>query len=197
MKRVEVWVKADDGPLIQDIAAQLRRGAIIHVSPPPIPKAGSAAVTEGKDIMDSVSSPWTIATLKQAIDNSDDLLPGEFVCKTNLGATPVLEVAVEAVGGVTLFVAVQGEQIITTTILWARHVQEDPAAFEAMMLRAHKVCLPLSALSIDTIDGVEYYELFGSMSARSNVQSVIKEFRTIANNAIELAQDLGPRANAA
>jgi uncharacterized protein YjfI (DUF2170 family) len=92
---------------------------------------------------------------------------------------------------------VQDEQIVTTTMLWARADQEDPLAFEAMMLRAHKVCLPLSALSIDTIDGQEYYELFGTMSARSTVQSIIVEFRTIANNAIELARDLGPRAIAA
>lgn len=197
MKRVEVWVKASDAPLIQDIAAQMRRGSIIHISPPRVPEDGPQAIMEGKKIMESLSSPWTIATLKQAIESSDELLPGEFECRTNQGANPVLEVTVEAAGGVTLFVAVQGEQIVTTTILWARRDQEDQAAFEAMMLRAHKVCLPLSALSIDTIDGEEYYELFGSMSARSALRSVILEFRAIANNAIDLARDLGPRAKAA
>lgn len=197
LKRVEVWVRPTDAPLIQDIATHLRRGSIIHVSPPRVPSSGNRNTLEEHEIMEALSSPWTIETLKQAIQDSDDLLPGEFECRKSVGASPVLEVAVEAAGGVTLFVAVQDEQIVTTTMLWARADQEDPVAFEAMMLRAHKVCLPLSALSIDTIDGQEYYELFGTMSARSTVQSIIVEFRTIANNAIELARDLGPRAIAA
>ena len=197
LKRVEVWVRPTDAPLIQDIATHLRRGSIIHVSPPRVPSSGNGNTLEEQEIMEALSSPWTIETLKQAIQDSDDLLPGEFECRKSVGASPVLEVVVEAAGGVTLFVAVQDEQIVTTTMLWARAEQEDPVAFEAMMLRAHKVCLPLSALSIDTIDGQEYYELFGTMSARSTVQSIIVEFRTIANNAIELARDLGPRAIAA
>jgi uncharacterized protein YjfI (DUF2170 family) len=197
LKRVEVWVRPTDAPLIQDIATHLRRGSIIHVSPPRVPSSGNGTTVEEHKIMEALSSPWTIETLKQALQDSDDLLPGEFECKKSVGASPVLEVTVEAAGGVTLYVAVQDEQIVTTTILWARADQEDPEAFEAMMLRAHKVCLPLSALSIDTIDRQEYYELFGTMSARSTVQSIIMEFRTIANNAIELARDIGPRAIAA
>jgi uncharacterized protein len=197
LKRVEVWVRPNDAPLLQDIATHLRRGSIIHVSPPRVSSAGNGTTVEEHKIMEALSSPWTIETLKQALQDSDDLLPGEFECRKSVGASPVLEVALEAAGGATLYVAVQDEQIVTTTILWARADQEEPEAFEAMMLRAHKICLPLSALSIDTIDGQEYYELFGTMSARSTVQSIIMEFRTIANNAIELARDLGPRAIAA
>ena len=93
-------------------------------------------------------------------------------------------------------VPLQEAQIITTTVLWPRAAQDDPAAFEAMMLRSHKIHLPLCALSIDTINGEEYYELFGSMSAQSKLESVIAEFRAIATSVIDLAQDLGPRAQA-
>lgn len=197
LKRVEVWVRPTDAPLIQDLAAHLRRGSIIHVSPPRDARSSAGAAEKERKIMDAMSSPWTIETLKQAIEGSEDLLPGELECKVSVGASPVLEVTVEAAGGGTLYVAIQDEQIVTTTVLWARQDQESPEAFEAMMLRAHKIWLPLSALSIDSINGEEYYELFGTMSARSTLQSIIMEFRTIANNAIELAREIGPRASAA
>ena len=200
LRRTEVWVKDTHVPLIQFIAGQLRNGSVISVSPPDRPDVGVDAIAsrsmEGTP-MTTVSSPWTIESLKQALEDSGELLPGEFVCTISQGVERVLDVTVSAAGDIRLFVAIHGEQIITTTILWPRDEQDDPEAFEAMMLRAHKVYMPLAALSVDMIDGREYYALFGSMSARSALSSVIMEFRTIANNALELASDLGPQANAA
>lgn len=147
--------------------------------------------------MDAVATPWTVNSLKEALETSGDLLPGELSCEIKPEAQGVLEVDVEAAGNIRLFVAVNGEQIITTTVLWPRDEQDDPAAFEAMMLRTHKNLLPLCALSIDRVGDREYYELFGAMSARSVLSSVITEFRTIANSALELASEVGPNATAA
>ncbi|WP_310620345.1 YjfI family protein [Flexibacterium corallicola] len=147
--------------------------------------------------MEAVSSPWNIFSLKEALERSEDLLDGEFELTINEGAEAVLEVIVEAAGGTRLFVAINGEQVITSTVLWPRDAIDDPAAFEAMMLRSHKNLLPLCALSIDRVGDREYYELFGSMSARSSLHSVITEMRTLANNAIELANEVGPKATVA
>ncbi len=142
--------------------------------------------------MQVVSTPWTVEALKAALEETDLLAPGEFATAISEGAGKVLEVEVNGAGGLIVFLAVEGEQIITTTILWPRADQEDPNSFEAMMLRSHKVLMPLCALGIDTVDGEEYYELFGAMSARSALSSVVTEIRTIANNALELAKELGP-----
>lgn len=200
LRRTEVWVRPVDVPLIHFIADRIRNGAIVSISPPSRPDdsdgPGEGKASKGTD-MEAVSSPWTVESLKQAIEQDENLVDGEFVCTISQGAEKVLEVVVAAAGDIRLYVAINGDQIITTTLLWPRDDQEDPAAFEAMMLRAHKVYMPLSALSVDAIDGREYYELFGSMSARSVLSSVIMEFRTIANNALELARDLGPQADAA
>ncbi|MEP3276545.1 MAG: DUF2170 family protein [Stappiaceae bacterium] len=144
--------------------------------------------------MDAVATPWTVDSLKQALETSEHLLPGEMSCEIKAGANNVLEVNVEAAGNIRLFVAVNGEQIITTTVLWPRDEQDDPASFEAMMLRTHKNLLPLCALSIDQVGDREYYELFGAMSSHSVLPSVITEFRTIANSALELASEVGPNA---
>ena len=144
--------------------------------------------------METVSSPWTVSSLQEALEASDELAPGEFVLSIDEGAHKVLKVSVESAGGLVLFVSIEGEQIITATVLWPCDEQEDRALFEEMMLRKHKVFLPLCALSIETIGGRDYYELFGTMSARSVLSSIITEIRTIANNAIELAAELGPTA---
>jgi len=198
LKRVEIWVKRDQVALVQSIAASLRHGATVRVGPAITTVDVGPQTKRKKDSpMETMTEPWTFRTLKQALETSEGLLPGEFDLAILEGASEVLEVAVDAAGGVQLFVAVEGEHIMTSTILWSREQQQDPEAFEALMLRKHKVLLPLSALAIETIGGREYYELFGSMSARSILPSIITEFRTLANNALELAQEMGPGALAA
>ena len=46
--------------------------------------------------MENDSKPWTIETLKTAIEAHCSLLPGEFSCQISKGASSVLEVGVEA-----------------------------------------------------------------------------------------------------
>lgn len=191
LKRVEVWVAPKDEPLVQFVADRIRNGSVITSSPPAAaPRADDPLKKSETAEMTTVSTPWTAQTLKAAIESSEDLLPGEFTCET-LGDN-ALEVTVEAAGDMKLYVGITGEQIVTTTVLWARDDQENPEGFESTMLRNHKELLPLCALGIKDINGKEYYELFGSMSSRSVLTSVITEFRTIANNAIEMAKDLHP-----
>ncbi len=196
--RVELWVPSQHIPLMHFVASRLRDHAVITISPgqlntDPFPGKQYMELYE----MEAVSSPWNIFSLKEALERSEDLLDGEFELTINEGAEAVLEVIVEAAGGTRLFVAINGEQVITSTVLWPRDAIDDPAAFEAMMLRSHKNLLPLCALSIDRVGDREYYELFGSMSARSSLHSVITEMRTLANNAIELANEVGPKATVA
>lgn len=192
-KRVEVYVKADQAPLIQFIAAGLRNGAIAQLGP--ASTAGEQSIKSSKQeekFMDAVSTPWNIESLKIALENSDDLAVGEFSLSIDEGAQKVLEVGVEPAGGLVVYISIEGEQVISTTVLWPCDEQEDSKAFEAMMLRKHKVFMPLCALSIENIGGREYYEIFGAMSSRSVLASMIMEIRTIANCAIELAAQLGP-----
>ncbi|CTQ61393.1 MAG: DUF2170 family protein [Roseibium album] len=138
--------------------------------------------------------PWTLHELKEALERSASFAENEVHCALSETQPDVLEVQLRSAGEITLFLTVGETQILTTTVLWPRDLQDDPAAFEAMMLRNHKKLLPLCALSIDEVDGKEYYELFGAMSVRSTLNSVETELRTIANSALELAADVGPRA---
>jgi len=146
--------------------------------------------------MNEPQTPWTLEALKTALEQSASFSDGEISCTLSADQPDVMEVQLRSAGEITLFMAAGESQILTSTVLWPREAQDDPAAFEAMMLRNHKKLLPLCALSIDMIDGREYYELFGAMSVRSTLDSVETELRTIANSALELAADVGPKAAA-
>jgi uncharacterized protein len=147
--------------------------------------------------MNAQQTTWTLQELKRALEQSDSFAGGDISCAVSSTQPDVLEVQLRSAGEITLFMTVGDTQILTTTVLWPRDQQDDATAFEAMMLRNHKKLLPLCALSIDDVDGREYYELFGAMSVRSTLNSVETELRTIASSALELAAEVGPRSSVA
>jgi uncharacterized protein YjfI (DUF2170 family) len=56
-----------------------------------------------------------------------------------------------------------------------------------MILKTHKL-FPLSTFGIQTgPDGKDYYEMFGSLSAGSILESIIFEIETLADNAMQAA----------
>lgn len=133
---------------------------------------------------------WTVASLKTALEETGHW--SGIRCAA-AGGADVLEVTLEDAGDFVLHVSIGEKQILSSAILWPRDAQEDPAAFEAMMLRSHKALLPLCALSIDVIDGREYYELFGAISRTAPLEEILAEFDAIASSALELAREIGPR----
>ncbi len=134
---------------------------------------------------------WTSQSLAAAIKGLDK---AERMSCNSVDDSDVLEVTVGSAGDLVLHIVVGEVQILTSAILWPRGEQEDPAAFEAMMLRTHKTLLPLCALSIDVVDGEEVYELFGAVSRSASLTEVLGEFFAIAESALELARDIGPRS---
>ncbi|MEP4198811.1 MAG: DUF2170 family protein [Aliishimia sp.] len=139
--------------------------------------------------MTNEMTAWTATELQDALNSASS---DTGVKCQQLGDTNVLEVTLSEAGDFVLHVNVGETQILTSAVLWARDEQADPDAFEAMMLRSHKSLLPLCALSIDQIDGREYYELFGAMSCQTPIDDVLNEFTSIAQSALELASDIGP-----
>ncbi len=189
LTRVEVRVPKSQAQNIRDVAHALIAGSRIQITPPELD-------TEDKR-MAQIEAPWTLDGLKAAIEQSSLVEGGEFELEIIQGADPVMVVGMNELGGLELFLSICGEQILTSVLLWPCNSQDEPTAFEAMMLRNHKKYLPLSALGITAIHGEEWYELWGSMSSRSVLQNVIMEFRTVAQNAVDLSEDLAPSSDAA
>ena len=132
---------------------------------------------------------WTVRSLKAALDGSDAAKAGEFTARIVEGADPVLLVIMHEHGDLDVFVNVSEAQIAASVLLWPCDEQEDRPAFNEFLLKAQKL-VPLSNFGIGTVDGRDYYELFGELATSSSLDTVVIELRTLAENAIDAATDL-------
>ena len=132
---------------------------------------------------------WTTRTLKSALDESEPVRVGEFSLRVVEGADPVLLVIMHHHGDLEAFVNVSEEQIAASVLLWPCDEQPDRAAFNEFLLKAQKL-VPLSNFGIVTVEGRDFYELFGELATTSSLDTIVIELRALAENAIEAATDL-------
>lgn len=136
-----------------------------------------------------MTETWTVRSLKAALDSSAPVRAGEFTARIVEGSDPVLLVTMHNHGDLELFVNVSEAQISASVLLWPCDEQADRAAFNELLLRTQKL-VPLSNFGIGTLDGRDYYELFGELATSSPLDTVIIELNTLAENAIAAATDL-------
>ncbi|WP_329633641.1 YjfI family protein [Phenylobacterium sp.] len=182
--KIEVWApaacKADIQNAVRAIVYESARGPELSRNPNP----------KGVTTMDQViDTAWTIPALKAALDGSSLLREGELTAQVIEGADPVLLVKMHEYGDLPIYVSSGPLQMVLSTILWPVDEQEDQAQFNVFLLKAQKL-VPLSNFGISTIEGRDYYELFGEISAKTTLQTIIIELRTLAENAIDAAGDL-------
>lgn len=132
---------------------------------------------------------WTVRTLKTALEDSEPVRDGEFGLRIVEGADPVLLVTMHQHGDLEAFVNVSDEQIAASVLLWPCDEQADRPAFNEFLLKAQKL-VPLSNFGIATVDGRDFYELFGELATNSPLHTIETELRALADNAIEAASDL-------
>jgi len=132
---------------------------------------------------------WTVRTLKAALDGVEAVTSGEFSVRIIEGADPVLLATMHQQGDLELFVNVSEAQIAASVLLWPCDEQPDRAAFNEFLLKAQKL-VPLSNFGIATVEGRDYYELFGELATTSSLDTIVIELRALAENAIEAATDL-------
>lgn len=132
---------------------------------------------------------WTVRNLKAALDRCDAVAAGAFTPRIVEGAEPVLLVTMHEHGDLEAFVNVSEAQIAASVLLWPCDEQPDRAAFNEFLLKAQKL-VPLSNFGIATVDGRDFYELFGELATTSPLDTVVIELNALADNAIEAATDL-------
>ncbi len=171
----EIWIPPDYTKILKDCETALRAGVM-----PIIPKT----VTVKKM---SEDGNWTTETLHQALDRSVPALEGAIKAELVEGTDPGILITMTEFGDLQLLMSVSGSQILVDTLLWPVDEVNDPAAFNVLILKTHKL-LPLSTFGIrQGPDGKEYYEMFGSLSAGSVLESVLFEIETLADNAMQAA----------
>ena len=127
---------------------------------------------------------WSLAALLELFADDPPALGRTAVAVAP--GTDVLRVTLHDRGELDVLVAVAGEQVLCSVALAEADAVPERERFERFVLATHKL-VPLSTFGITTVGGAEWYELFGSLSARSRAAVVIEEVATLAANAVEAA----------
>jgi uncharacterized protein YjfI (DUF2170 family) len=134
------------------------------------------------------SDTWTTESLFMALTGTDAVTTGAIEVELVHGTSDSLAATMTNFGDLSIIMSVGTEQILAQVLLWPVDSLKDPAGFAEMALRTHKL-MPLSTFGIAKgPDGIDYYELFGAMSASSKLDDVVLELETLADNAIEAVQ---------
>ena len=134
---------------------------------------------------DSLPAPprWTIHALRQALIESPEVKEGAIEVEWMEGAEPTLHLVMREHGDLPVFIAVGGEQVIAEALLWPVARVVDPIAFNAHILRTHKL-LPLSTIAIEPVGDAPWYTMYGALDTRSTLATICFEIETLAENVL-------------
>lgn len=136
-----------------------------------------------------IDTDWSVSSLAEALSESTLLRDGEMTARVLEGSEPVLQITMNEFGDLPIFLSVGSEQIVVSALLWPVDEQENQAAFNVFLLKAQKL-VPLSNFGITTVADRDYYEIFGELSCKTTLQTVVIELRMLAENAIRAADEL-------
>lgn len=135
--------------------------------------------------MTAPTGGWTLSSLTELFASDPDALGDVDVSVAD--GTDVLRVTLKERGDLDVLVTASGDQVLMSVALIAAGDVPNRDAFDRLLLTTHKF-IPLSTFGLTTIDGADWYELFGSLSAQSRDEVVIEEAAVLAANAVEAAE---------
>ncbi|MBO0663167.1 YjfI family protein [Jiella sp. MQZ9-1] len=127
---------------------------------------------------------WNLASLTELFASDPDALGDVDVSVVETG--DVIRVTLKEKGDLDVLITASGDQVLASVILTPASDIPNREAFERMVLSTHKL-VPLSTFGIVTLDGQEWYELFGSLSSRSSAEAMVEEVAVLATNAVDAA----------
>ncbi|WDH25697.1 YjfI family protein [Pseudomonas chlororaphis] len=164
----ETWVLPENRSVLKHIEKKLRQ-----------PLIGGAPVLENDMI---AGENWTIDRLFGALQALDEVTSNEIGLSLIQGAEPSIKLEMHDFGGLPIYIAVVGEQIIVDTVLVDLESINDVARFNDAVLRSREM-FPLSSIGIESMpNGQTVYNMFGALSASSNLTNVVTEVKTLVDN---------------
>jgi len=162
---MQVWVPAWGGKSIRELEATLCNTSI------------TSRIKDGQ-----LMSKLTTDDLMGQLSATEEVMNGEIALQKINGETPMIQAVVRDIDEFPIMVSVGNEQILAIADLWgSNEVQEGKAAeLNAVLLRAN-LPVPLSSFSIMG----DRYVLFGALSINSDVNAVVEEITTLANNVLD------------
>jgi uncharacterized protein YjfI (DUF2170 family) len=165
----DVWIRPEHAAVLAAMEKRLREAP-----------AGTIGTPD-----ETLPSPprWTIRALHKALVDTPAVGEGAIDVEWMEGAEPTLHLTMREYGDLPVFVAVGGEQVIVEALLWPVSSVADPVAFNAHVLRTHKL-LPLSTIGIEQIGDVPWYTIYGALDTRSSLPTICFEVETLAENVL-------------
>lgn len=182
--KLELWVptgaKSDIQAAARSIIIASSRGPALR---DPTPSRGSYQMDH------EIDTDWSVKSLADALSDSKLLREGEMTARVLEGSDPVLQITMNEFGDLPIYLSVGMEQIVVSALMWPVDEQENSQAFNVFLLKAQKL-VPLSNFGITAVSGRDYYEIFGELSCKTTLQTVVIELRMLAENAIRAADEL-------
>jgi uncharacterized protein YjfI (DUF2170 family) len=162
---VQVWVPAWGRKAIRDLENQLRS------------KLTTSLTKDGRPM-----TKMTTDDLMSQLSATEEVNNGEIIISKIDGETPVIQATVRDVDEFPILISVGEEQILLITQLWGIGEVLEGKEYElnAVLLRAN-LPVPLSSFSIMG----DRYIIFGALSVNSNVNEIIEETITLAENTVD------------
>ncbi len=169
----DVWIRPEHSEELAAIEKAMR-DPDRHLELPALPTLESGA-------------GWTIDTIHHAIGQTSAVGDGRITLDVMEGSEPSLHLQMHEFGDLSVFIAVGGEQIIVEAFLWPVAQVLDPVAFNAHVLRTHKL-LPLSMIALQDVGGVAGYSMLGELDTRSSLANLMFEIETLADNVLNATE---------
>ena len=165
----ELWIRPENAPQLPLIEARLRR------------------VREdlASDLTEQQPEAWTTEKLYMALSANEHFNPARAKLELLDEEEPVLVIVMKDYGHLPMYISVMSEQIVVESILWSVKQVKNREEFNERVLRTHKY-FPLSTMSLENLgEGEDFYCMFGALSSRSILESIIFEIETLAENIMD------------
>jgi uncharacterized protein YjfI (DUF2170 family) len=164
----EAWVLPENRGALKRVEKQLRQPVM----------AGSFNLEEHMTTADT----WTIERLFGALQALEQVASNEIGLTLIQGSEQSIKLDMNEYGGLPIYIAVVGEQIIVDTVLVDVESIKDVVHFNDAVLRSREL-FPLSSIGIEVMpNGQTVYNMFGALSANSSLTNVVTEVHTLVDN---------------
>jgi len=125
---------------------------------------------------------WSIDRLFSALQALDEVASNDIALTLIQGSEQSIKLEMNEFGGLPIYIAVVGEQIIVDTVLVDLESIKDVTRFNEAVLRSREM-FPLSSIGIESMpNGQTVYNMFGALSSSSSLTNVVTEIKTLVDN---------------
>ena len=180
----DVWIRPEHAPDLAAIEKSMRESSAGWTAPEAVAGlSGETPAWTTQAIHKALSGPALLGSGDNGGHPGADMVSIEWI----EGAEPSVCLQMHGYGDLPVFVVAGIEQVVVEAYLWPLSAVADPATFNALVLRTHRL-LPLTTISIQVIAGEPAYIMSGALDSRSSLASLWFEIETLADNVINATE---------